>query len=901
MKTLFFKICLSLLALVFSASVGFSLPACPSTGYLHNCFGTFTWADGDEYVGEWKDNNFHGQGTYTFRNGEKYQGDWRDGRNFGQGTYTYSNGEKYVGEWKDNKKNGQGNYTYPNGEKYVGEWKDDENHGQGTYTYANGDKYVGEFRDGKTNGQGYYIFADGKADFCTYLDDEVSNCSGSNVYDVAPILLQKFRSLPEYQRKRVQTNLRSQGLHSSSIDGNWSENTFVGLASYAALNLNTIYINSSFQANRLLNALNNAQTTSIANTCTKSPKACENFQLCTFATKIKNGKKIWQTHSSFTQYAAEAKRRGLSCGVNSGNAALDDGICGFGNFSACTSNELCKKATNASSKWQSASNLYVKEAKRRGLSCGVNSDNAALDDGICGFGNFSACTSNELCKKATNESSKWQSASNLYVKEAKRRGLSCGVTTTASTSKTCSQDPKFCGGTHLCQIATRVQSGMKVWVNNQHAVHAQRVGLSCGVLIEKEIKEVTEPSISSPSAALVFAAKTIYVQHLDSYTFDPFECAFGGTLQSDEVSLDEKRIIFFYNSQLNIYSASLEKLDLSGKLLSSPNSQVTFTFDQLDGSMCKPSKVIHDKNFEVSDSNDIELLHVQLEELNQDFSSISLDDLEDNSPLNSSDGSTLSLNDLLEPSKTELQKNQLEQEVKRLSQSLEATQQIVDELEVENNDLNTEIKTLRAQVEQLNSLLKIAKDKEQQSNTQIQNLGNRLNSALAKAASEERKRRKLEESLRNQVQQMNEEIKESSNNSPSKIELGADLTPKDDLIQSALQEAMQGGPEPTKVKGAALTKQEIERLRDDVQACWIVDQGSPAAKVSVTVAMSLTPEGKVKGESLRLISGGDGSDQAVKLAYQGARRAILRCQKQGYDLPKDKYEYWKEIQITFRP
>jgi len=41
----------------------------------------------------------------------------------GQGTYTYPNGEKYVGEWKDGEQNGQGTETYPDGSKYIGEWR----------------------------------------------------------------------------------------------------------------------------------------------------------------------------------------------------------------------------------------------------------------------------------------------------------------------------------------------------------------------------------------------------------------------------------------------------------------------------------------------------------------------------------------------------------------------------------------------------------------------------------------------------------------------------------------------------------------------------------------------------------------------------------------------------------
>jgi hypothetical protein len=54
----------------------------------------------------------------------------------GYGTYTFKNGNKYVGEWKDGKRNGQGTNTWPGGEKYIGEWKDNNMNGQGTYTYA---------------------------------------------------------------------------------------------------------------------------------------------------------------------------------------------------------------------------------------------------------------------------------------------------------------------------------------------------------------------------------------------------------------------------------------------------------------------------------------------------------------------------------------------------------------------------------------------------------------------------------------------------------------------------------------------------------------------------------------------------------------------------------------------
>jgi hypothetical protein len=43
----------------------------------------------------------------------------------GQGTYTYANGNKYVGEFRDDKRHGQGTLTSPDGSQHSGEWKDD--------------------------------------------------------------------------------------------------------------------------------------------------------------------------------------------------------------------------------------------------------------------------------------------------------------------------------------------------------------------------------------------------------------------------------------------------------------------------------------------------------------------------------------------------------------------------------------------------------------------------------------------------------------------------------------------------------------------------------------------------------------------------------------------------------
>ena len=132
------KIILMCVALMFSAGGAFALPQCPSDTKVtwSNCVGTITFASGNKYVGEYRDDKRTGQGTFTWPNGDKYVGEWRDDKRTGQGTFTwpsgnkYLTGDKYVGEFTDNNFNGQGTYTFANGTVEEGIWKD------GTFQYA---------------------------------------------------------------------------------------------------------------------------------------------------------------------------------------------------------------------------------------------------------------------------------------------------------------------------------------------------------------------------------------------------------------------------------------------------------------------------------------------------------------------------------------------------------------------------------------------------------------------------------------------------------------------------------------------------------------------------------------------------------------------------------------------
>ena len=145
-----------------------NLPPCPrdQTARYHNCFGTYKTPEGYVYVGEFKDDKYHGQGTAIYPGGDKYVGEYKDSKKHGRGTYYFLandeyKGARYVGEFKDDKKHGQGTYSYADGGKYIGGFKDDKRHGLGSYIAPDGTKFYGEYRDNLANGQGIVTNPDG--------------------------------------------------------------------------------------------------------------------------------------------------------------------------------------------------------------------------------------------------------------------------------------------------------------------------------------------------------------------------------------------------------------------------------------------------------------------------------------------------------------------------------------------------------------------------------------------------------------------------------------------------------------------------------------------------------------------------------------------------------------------
>ena len=63
----------------------------------------------------------------SYANGNKYIGEWKDGQKSGEGVMIYENGDLYDGEWQHGKKNGQGTLTLKNGNiSHKGSWVDDD-------------------------------------------------------------------------------------------------------------------------------------------------------------------------------------------------------------------------------------------------------------------------------------------------------------------------------------------------------------------------------------------------------------------------------------------------------------------------------------------------------------------------------------------------------------------------------------------------------------------------------------------------------------------------------------------------------------------------------------------------------------------------------------------------------
>lgn len=125
-----------------------------------------------------------------------------------------------------------------------------------------------------------------------------------------------------------------------------------------------------------------------------------------------------------------------------------------------------------------------------------------------------------------------------------------------------------------------------------------------------------------------------------------------------------------------------------------------------------------------------------------------------------------------------------------------------------------------------------------------------------------------------------------------------------ETINDAIAEALTN---PTRTpesvpSGPPLSRGELRGLQVSVGSCWNVGSlSSEAMQTTVVVGVTLSPEAKPEIASIHMVSFTGGSEVAARRAYETARRAIIRCGSGGYNLPSEKYEHWREIEMTFNP
>ena len=110
--------------------------------------------------------------------------------------------------------------------------------------------------------------------------------------------------------------------------------------------------------------------------------------------------------------------------------------------------------------------------------------------------------------------------------------------------------------------------------------------------------------------------------------------------------------------------------------------------------------------------------------------------------------------------------------------------------------------------------------------------------------------------------------------------------------------------------GTGLTISQEDALKSDIQRCWNVPAGAQNAEnLLIYLRVHFNPDGTVRRvefmDPIRY-----NSDSFYRAAADSARRAVEQCQtgtrfdgsyRQGYDLPRDRYDDWRTVRMTFDP
>lgn len=129
----------------------------------------------------------------------------------------------------------------------------------------------------------------------------------------------------------------------------------------------------------------------------------------------------------------------------------------------------------------------------------------------------------------------------------------------------------------------------------------------------------------------------------------------------------------------------------------------------------------------------------------------------------------------------------------------------------------------------------------------------------------------------------------------------ADSTTDDAAIAAALAEAAASVESSAVPSGPPMTAGEKDGLRVAIERCWNIGAlSTEASRTAVKLYVRLGQDGKPDVGSIRMLDFSGGSEAAARQAYEAARRAVIICGRDGYVLPPEKYDEWKDLTLNFR-
>ncbi len=143
-----------------------------------NGMGTYIWANGNVYKGEYDNDKLQGFGNITFTTGASYEGTWKNGKAHGQGIFNMAGGARFAGKYKKGKRHGKGMMTFPNGAILTGNWYNGFLVKEGLFKFNDGDGFWANWKLGAQEGKVKYNHVS-KRKFITVKQNKLMEQLGS--------------------------------------------------------------------------------------------------------------------------------------------------------------------------------------------------------------------------------------------------------------------------------------------------------------------------------------------------------------------------------------------------------------------------------------------------------------------------------------------------------------------------------------------------------------------------------------------------------------------------------------------------------------------------------------------------------------------------------------------------